>query len=103
MLVLNGYKSYVNAEFEEYYKENNIITIYLPPYSLHLTQLLDVGCFNVLKKMYGAKIEYFIKARITYITKPEFFFTFRAAFYRTFSKENVLGGFRGSGLIPYDP
>jgi len=43
--------------------------------------------------MYGAEIEYFIKARITYITKPEFFLAFRAAFYRTFSKENVLGGF----------
>jgi len=53
--------------------------------------------------MYGAEIKHFIKARITYITKPKFFLTFRAAFYRTFSKENVLGGFRGSGLIPYDP
>ena len=103
MLVLNSHKSYVNAEFEEYCKENNIITIYLPSYFSHLTQPLDVGCFNVLKKIYGAKIEHFIKARITYITKPEFVLTFKAASYRTFFKENVLGGFRGSGLIPYDP
>ena len=102
ILVLNSYKSYVNAEFEKYYKENNIITIYLPPYSSYLTQPLNVGYFNVLKKMYGAKIKYFIKARITYIIKSKFFLTFRAAFYRTFSKENVLRGFRGSGLIPYD-
>jgi hypothetical protein len=28
---------------------------------------------------------------------------FKAAFRRTFTQENVLGGFRGSGLIPYDP
>jgi hypothetical protein len=53
--------------------------------------------------MYGTEIEHFIKARITHITKPEFFLAFRAAFYRTFTKENVLGGFRGAGLIPYDP
>jgi hypothetical protein len=103
MLVLDGHESHVSAEFEEYCKENNIITICLPPHSSHLTQPLDVGCFSVLKKMYGAEIEHFIKARITHIAKPEFFLAFRAAFYRTFSTENVLGGFRGSGLIPYDP
>jgi hypothetical protein len=103
MLVLDGHESHVNAEFEDYCKENNIITICLPSHSSHLTQPLDVGCYSVLKKMYGAEIELFIKARITHITKPEFFLAFRAAFYRTFSKENVLGGFRGAGLIPYDP
>ena len=102
-MVLNGYKSYVSAEFKEYYKENNIITIYLPPYSSHLTQPLNIGYFSVFKKIYSAKIKYFIKARITYIIKPKFFLTFKAAFYRTFFKENVLKGFRGSGLIPYNP
>ena len=52
--------------------------------------------------MYGGEIEHFIKARITHITKPEFFLAFKAAFRRTFTQENVLGGFRGSGLVPYD-
>jgi hypothetical protein len=37
MLVLDGHESHVNAEFEDYYKENNIITICLPSHSLHLT------------------------------------------------------------------
>ena len=103
MLVLNSYESYVNADFEDYYKENNIITLYLPPYSSYLTQPLDVGCFSVFKKIYGNKIRLFIRARITYIVKPEFFLTFKAVFYNSFNKENVLGGFRRSRLIPYDP
>ena len=103
MLVLDGHQSHVNAEFEDYCKENNIVTLCLPPHSSHLTQPLDVGCYSVLKKMYGAEIEHFIKARITHITKPEFFLAFKAAFRRTFTKENALGGFRGAGLIPYDP
>jgi hypothetical protein len=103
MLVLDGHESHVNAEFKDYCKENNIIAICLPAHSSHFTQPLDVGCYSVLKKMYGAEIEHFIKARITHITKPEFFLAFRAAFYRTFTKENVLGGFRGAGLIPYNP
>jgi hypothetical protein len=52
--------------------------------------------------MYSTEISLFIKAQIIYITKPEFFLTFKAAFYRTFTQENVLKGFRGSRLIPYD-
>jgi hypothetical protein len=103
MLVLDGHESHVNAEFDDYCKENNIITLCLPPHSSHLTQPLDVGCYSVLKTMYGAEISLFIKARITHITKPEFFLAFMAAFRRTFTQENVLGGFLGSGLIPYDP
>jgi hypothetical protein len=37
MLVLNGYKSHVNAEFNEYYKENNIVLLCLLANSSHLT------------------------------------------------------------------
>ena len=103
MLVLDGHESHVNAKFEDYYKDNNITTICLPPHSSHITQPLDIGCYSVLKKIYGAEIEHVIKARITHITKPEFFLAFKAAFHRTFTKENVLGGFRGAGLIPYSP
>jgi len=37
MLVLDGYKSYVLIAFKEYCKEKNIVTLYLPVYSLHIT------------------------------------------------------------------
>ena len=53
MLVLDGHKSHINAEFNEYYKENDIIPVCLPPYSSHLTQPLDVSLFSLLKRAYG--------------------------------------------------
>ena len=53
MLILNGYKSYKSAAFQEYYKAHNIITLGLPPYSSHLTQPLDVRYFSVLKRAYS--------------------------------------------------
>jgi hypothetical protein len=81
MLVLDGHESHINAEFEDYCKENNIVTIYLPAHSSYLTQPLDIGCYSVLKKIYSTEISLFIKARITHITKPEFFLIFKAAFY----------------------
>jgi hypothetical protein len=37
MLVLDGHKSYKSAEFQEYYKAHNIITLKLPSHLSHLT------------------------------------------------------------------
>ena len=80
MLVLDGHKSYKSAEFQEYCKSRNIITLCLLPHLSYLTQPLDIGYFNILKQAYSRQIETFIKAHINYITKVEFFLIFKAAF-----------------------
>ena len=53
LLVINGYKSYNLLKFQQYCKDNKIITVYMPAYSSHLLQPLNVGCFAPLKKAYG--------------------------------------------------
>ena len=103
MLVLDGHKSHESAEFQEYCKANNIITLGLPPHSSHLTQPLDVGCFSPLKKAYSREIELYIKAHINHITKVEFLIAFKAAFVKSITKQNADAGFRGAGLIPFNP
>lgn len=103
MLVLNGHESYISAEFDKYAKEHNIITLSLPPYSSHIIQPLDVGCFGPLKRAYGREIEKFIKAYITHITKVDFFLAFKAAYANAITSNNAKAGFRGAGLVPYDP
>jgi hypothetical protein len=103
LLVLDGHESYHSSEFEEYCKENNIITLCMPPHSSHLLQPHDVGCFGPLKKAYGRQIENMMRAHILYITKDDFFPAFYAAFKETMTESNVQGGFRGSGLLPLDP
>jgi hypothetical protein len=103
LLVLDGHESHHSAEFEEYCKENNIITLCMPPHSSHLLQPLDVGCFSVLKRSYGREIEKLMRNHINHITKPDFFVAFHAAFQATFRPENIQGGFRGAGLVPFDP
>jgi len=35
-LILDGYESYYSTEFELYCQQNNIITLYIPPYSSYL-------------------------------------------------------------------
>lgn len=103
MIVLDGHESHISAEFEEFCKSKNIITLCLPAHSSHLTQPLDVGCFSVLKRLYGRELEAFIKCHINHITKTEFFIAFKAAHHTTMTAENIKAGFRGTGLVPYDP
>ncbi|EFQ89076.1 hypothetical protein PTT_14797 [Pyrenophora teres f. teres 0-1] len=50
LLVIDGHESHNSLEFQQYCKENKIITLYMPPYSSHLLQPLNVGCFSPLKK-----------------------------------------------------
>jgi len=40
---------------------------------------------------------------IIYISKLEFLYAFREAFFAFITKNNIQGGFTGTSLIPYDP
>jgi hypothetical protein len=53
--------------------------------------------------VYSREIEYFIKVYINYITKVEFFLAFKAAYFAAMIESNNKGGFRGIGLVPFDP
>ena len=40
---------------------------------------------------------------INHMTKTEFLPAFQQAYYKTITKDNILGGFRGAGLVSYNP
>jgi hypothetical protein len=103
LLILDGHESHVTAQFEQFCKDNNIITLCMPPHSSHILQPLDVGCFGPLKKAYGRQIENYMRRYINHITKVEFLPAFKEAWKATFTKDNICSGFRGAGLVPYDP
>ncbi|KAJ3571483.1 hypothetical protein NPX13_g5366 [Xylaria arbuscula] len=103
LLVLDGHESHISAKFEVYCKDNNIITLSMPPHSSHLLQPLDIALYSPLKRAYSKEIEQFIKASINHITKPEFFIAFKAAHFAIFKEENIKSGFRAAGLVPYNP
>jgi hypothetical protein len=103
LLVIDGHESHNSLEFQQYCKENNIITLCMPPHSSHLLQPLDVGCFAPLKKAHGRQAEDLMRNRITHITKLEFLPCFIRAFNAALTPRNIQGGFRGAGLVPYNP
>jgi hypothetical protein len=102
LLVIDGHESHDSLEFQQYCKENKIITLCMPPHSSHLLQPLDVGCFSPLKKAYGRQAENLMRNRISHITKLKFLPCFIAAFKDLITKSNIQGGFRGAGLVPLD-
>ena len=103
LLVLDGHDSHHSTDFQLYCRENNIITLCMPPHSSHILQPLDVGCFSPLKTAYGKQIEGMIRASVTHITKEDFFPAFFAAHQAAMTCDNIRGGFRGAGLVPFDP
>lgn len=44
----------------------------MPLYALYLLQLLDVGVFAVLKRLYGRAVENWMRCGINYIDKDDF-------------------------------
>jgi hypothetical protein len=102
LLILDGHESHQSADFQIYCEENNIITLCMPPHSLHLLHPLDVGCFGPLKKAYSREIDQLIRRSIIHVSKTEFFMAFYAAFQATITERNIKGGFRGAGLAPFD-
>jgi hypothetical protein len=68
-----------------------------------LTQPADIGLFQPLKKAYSDQVNSFIKASITYIGKTDFLVGFKEAFKQAITSSNAKAGFRGAGLVPFNP
>lgn len=102
LLILNGYKSYYLAKFNDYCKANNIIPLCMPAHSSYRLQPLDVTCFSVLKRAYSNFIEGFIHRHQTYVAKEDFLQGFHIASKKAITPETVRSGFRVTGLIPLD-
>ena len=103
LLILDGHESHNSIQFRELCAEKKIITLCMPPHSSHLLQPLDVACFAPLKKAYGHQVGELIRAFINHVMKTEFLPALHAAHTASFTPENIRAGFRGAGLVPFDP
>jgi hypothetical protein len=103
LLVLDGHESHVSGDFKLYCKEHNIITLCMPAHSSHILQPLDVACFGPLKRKYGQLVEKMMRRSLTHIAKEDFLPLFKDTFLEVFTSKNIQSGFRGSGLVPFNP
>ncbi|KYG41394.1 hypothetical protein M433DRAFT_75953, partial [Acidomyces richmondensis BFW] len=56
LLILDNHKSYTTLDFRTFCYNNKIFLLWMPPYSLHILQPMDVGCFSPLKQPVGGRL-----------------------------------------------
>jgi len=103
LLLMDGHGSHVTAEFDQYAKQNSIIVLCMPPHSSHILQPLDVGCFAVLKRLYGRAVEAQMRVGINHIDKDDFLTLYQEIRPAVFQSGTIQSGFRATGIIPFDP
>lgn len=103
LLILDGHESHVSAEFVEYAHHHKIIPLCLPPHSTHILQPLDVGIFSPLAKAYKKRVYDISMYGAVSVTKVQFLTLLYEARTEAFTKSNITGAWKGTGLIPFKP
>ena len=103
LLICDGHDSHITAEFIAHCMDNKILLMILPPHSSHLTQPLDVGVFGALKKHMATELYPLMRTGVARIQKVEWLSAFVGAHDKALSVRNIHGGFRGTGIHPFDP
>jgi hypothetical protein len=103
LLILDGHSSHATPEFDQFCKDNKIITLCMPPHTSHLLQPLDVGCYSPLKVVYGHEVTELARQSIFHVDKLDFLWIYRRIKLTALSEINVRAGFQATGLIPFNP
>jgi hypothetical protein len=103
LLILDGHESHATPEFDQFCKDNKIITLCMPPHTSHLLQPLDVSCYSPLKVIYGHEASELARQGVYHVDKLEFLWIYQKVRPTALSESNIRSGFRATGLIPYCP
>ena len=102
LLVLDGHGSHLTPEFDRICEESHIIAICMPPHASHLLQPLDVGCFSVLKRVYGGAVSTLMRNGVNSIDKEDFLELIADARMGAFRTSVIQNSFLATGLAPFD-
>ncbi|KAJ6260519.1 hypothetical protein Dda_4745 [Drechslerella dactyloides] len=103
LLILDGHGSHITTDFIDYCCEARIVLLCLPPHSTHFLQPLDVGLFSHYSRAYGDTVNSFCERGGTGIGKRDFIDLISNARQKAFTDKTIIGGWKGSGLFPFDP
>ena len=103
LLILDGHESHATPEFDQFCKDNKIITLCMPPHTSHLLQPLDIGCYSPLKVLYGHEVSELARQGVFHIDKLDFLWIYQRVRPTALSKGNIKAGFEATGLIPSCP
>jgi hypothetical protein len=103
LLIADGHGSHIRADFIAYCMEHNIDLLIMPPHCSHILQPLDVGVFSAFKRYHAVETHALSRLSSQRIPRSEWVELLLKARERALSKENILSGWRSSGLWPAAP
>ncbi|XP_062618334.1 uncharacterized protein LOC134279942 [Saccostrea cucullata] len=104
LLIVDGHASHITLHLFEAAKANDVEIFCLPPHTTHWTQPLDRSVFGPLKKAYYKQCELFLKSNPgRQISRYDFCGIFSHAYNEKMNMVNIFGGFRATGIFPFNP
>ena len=103
MLLLDGHSSHYEPDTIRLAAEEEVIILCLPPHTTHVSQPLDVSFFRPLKVYWSEGCHMYMQenpGRV--VTKYQFSSLFSVAWYKAIKPENLISGFRKTGICPFD-
>lgn len=103
LLIVNGHKAHVTKDVIRLAAANRILVLCLPAYALQLLQPIDLLLFGPLKQGWIRARAAFHHLTSTVITQHNFAKIFNIAWNSSNTPHVVSGGFRRSGIYPFNP
>ncbi len=103
LLLLDGHSSHYQPSFVRKAAKSGIIVFCLPPHTSHLTQPLDRTCFSPLKSAWHQECHLFMSMNPgKVVNRYNFTELFANAWIRAMNLNNVIAGFKCTGICPFD-
>jgi len=100
---MDGHSSHFQPSVIQRAAVERVIVFCLPPHTTHLTQPLDKGCFGPLKVHWREECWSYICAHPDrVITRYQFSELFGKAWMKAMTMQNIVGGFRTTGVYPFN-
>ena len=103
IIILDGHHSHLTPEFMEYCTEHRIIVLCLPAHTSHMTQPMDIAVFSPVKYWFRREVEAYLRCGEIRVPKAEFMEIYARSRPKAITAKNIKSGFRGAGLVPYNP
>ena len=101
LLLLDGHSSLFCPDTIRLAAKERVILLVLPPHTTHFSQPLDKGCFSPLKLCWKEECHNFM-TRNPGMTVSHYSFSelFSAAWLKAMTVQNIVGGFKVTGIFP---
>ena len=104
LLLLDGHSSHYTLDLVKTAAEHEVVIFCLPPHTTADSQPLDTSCFGPLKTFWSEACRKYLASNPgRVITKFPFSYLFSDAWCKGMSINNIVSGFRNTGVCPINP